>query len=198
MLVTLALLVLPVVALVPPASPAQEMDRILSAVVGLRSEVPASARTAAGLGTRRAGSGVVIDANGLVLTIGYLVLEANLVFVPINRLKPILGELLTSGRGPGPLRPWLGMHSEELEGRVFVRRVSSGGPAEQAGVAPGAIITEINGQAVNSLSGLYRTLWSSGGPGARIRLTLLTADGNLDEREITAGNRYDFLEPSPR
>jgi len=46
---------------------AQELDRILSSVVGLRSEVPEDARTAESLGIRRSGSGVVIDAQGLVL-----------------------------------------------------------------------------------------------------------------------------------
>ncbi len=48
----------------------------LSAIVQLDSRVPPGARTAAALGTERSGSGVVIDEDGLVLTIGYLVLEA--------------------------------------------------------------------------------------------------------------------------
>ncbi len=48
----------------------------LDAVVGVRAVVPADARTAAVLGTERAGSGVVIGADGLVLTVGYLILEA--------------------------------------------------------------------------------------------------------------------------
>ena len=46
-------------------------------MVGVRAQVPASARTAGVLGTSRSGSGVVIDANGLVVTIGYLILEAS-------------------------------------------------------------------------------------------------------------------------
>jgi S1-C subfamily serine protease len=45
-------------------------------VVKLRSRAVAGARTASTLGTQREGTGVVIDANGLVLTIGYLILEA--------------------------------------------------------------------------------------------------------------------------
>ena len=49
----------------------------LSAIVRLSTKVPAEARTARGLGTVRKGSGVVIDDTGLVLTIGYLVLEAS-------------------------------------------------------------------------------------------------------------------------
>jgi len=46
----------------------------VAAVVGLKAEVPASARTADTLGRQRSGTGVVIDGGGLVLTIGYLIL----------------------------------------------------------------------------------------------------------------------------
>jgi S1-C subfamily serine protease len=48
----------------------------LESVVGVEARVPSDARTASSLGTRREGSGVVIDDKGLVLTIGYLILEA--------------------------------------------------------------------------------------------------------------------------
>ena len=48
----------------------------LDAVVGVRAVIPEDARTAEFLGTARAGSGVVIGEGGLVLTIGYLILEA--------------------------------------------------------------------------------------------------------------------------
>ncbi|MGI9437607.1 MAG: trypsin-like peptidase domain-containing protein, partial [Geminicoccaceae bacterium] len=48
----------------------------LAAVVQVESTVPRSARTAAGLGTERTGTGVVIDDAGLVVTIGYVILEA--------------------------------------------------------------------------------------------------------------------------
>lgn len=51
-------------------------DRVLEAVVGIDTRVPGTARTAGTLGTQRQGSGVVISDDGLVLTIGYLILEA--------------------------------------------------------------------------------------------------------------------------
>jgi len=57
------------------AEPAAEPMRRLEAVVRVHTEIPAEARTAAFLGTRRNGSGVVIDA-GLIVTIGYLITEA--------------------------------------------------------------------------------------------------------------------------
>ncbi|HET6522775.1 MAG TPA: S1C family serine protease [Geminicoccaceae bacterium] len=57
------------------AETAAPADR-LAAVVHVRAEIPRDARTADTLGTEREGSGVVIDTNGLVLTIGYVILEA--------------------------------------------------------------------------------------------------------------------------
>ena len=59
----------------------QEVLDVLSAVVEVRASVPASARTAGSLGTERMGSGVLIDADGLIVTIGYLILEASNVSV---------------------------------------------------------------------------------------------------------------------
>src|SRR5688500_7874155 len=50
-----------------------DLERALSAVLTVRSEVPEDAFTASILGTERAGNGVMIGANGLVLTIGYLI-----------------------------------------------------------------------------------------------------------------------------
>lgn len=61
------------------AAPAPEEvspEERIAAVVQVRAEVPGDARTARSLGTERRGSGVVIDAQGLVLTIGYVILEA--------------------------------------------------------------------------------------------------------------------------
>ena len=53
-----------------------DLEQALTCVVGLRTTVPADAFTAETLGTERAGNGVFIRGNGLVLTIGYLITEA--------------------------------------------------------------------------------------------------------------------------
>ena len=60
------------------------VDPILRSVVALRSSIPDDAFTAMPLGTRREGSGVVIRENGLVLTIGYLVIEADEIWLTRN------------------------------------------------------------------------------------------------------------------
>lgn len=61
-----------------------DLDRLLSSIVSLRAEVPEEAFTAQVLGTERAGNGVVISENGLVLTIGYLITEAETIWLATN------------------------------------------------------------------------------------------------------------------
>jgi S1-C subfamily serine protease len=56
-------------------------DQILKSVVAVRGIIPDDAYTADTLGTRREGSGVVIKDSGLVLTIGYLITEAEEVWL---------------------------------------------------------------------------------------------------------------------
>ena len=58
-----------------------DLDRTLSAVVTLEAHVPNDAFTARMLGTERVGNGVVIGEDGLVLTMGYLITEAETVIL---------------------------------------------------------------------------------------------------------------------
>jgi S1-C subfamily serine protease len=58
-----------------------DLARTLRAVVSLTAEIPETAFTASILGTERSGSGVLISDDGLVLTIGYLVTEAENVWL---------------------------------------------------------------------------------------------------------------------
>ncbi len=53
-----------------------DLEETLKSVVGLRSTVPPDAHSAERLGTERAGNGCVISTEGLVVTVGYLVTEA--------------------------------------------------------------------------------------------------------------------------
>ncbi len=53
----------------------------LGAVVGLRVVVPPDAHSASRLGTERAGNGCVISPDGLVVTVGYLVTEAERIWL---------------------------------------------------------------------------------------------------------------------
>ena len=76
-----------------PQDYAFDLDRALNAVVGLHATIPADAFTAGTLGTERAGNGVLID-DGLVLTIGYLITEADSVWLHIGDGRVIQGHAL--------------------------------------------------------------------------------------------------------
>ena len=296
------------------------IDDLLGAVVGVQATVPAQARTADTLGRERFGSGVLIDASGLVVTIGYIFLEAERVeiilpngeptpadivaydydsgfgllrasakldiqpmalgassellpgdkmliasyggsqtlapavfagarefagyweylledalyivppypryggaalispagkllgigsiavgdalegeesmpgnmFVPIDRLKSVMGDLLTEGRASGPHKPWLGLYTEEFEGRLFVRSVAEDGPAMTAGIEPGDIIAGVGGEPVYSMGDFYRKVWAQGEPGDLISMTVIQGT-EVREVEVRSGDRYRWL-----
>ena len=300
---------------------ADEVADVLNAVLELTAQIPSDARTARGLGTFRRGSGIVIDDAGLVLTIGYIVLEANSInlfrpdgtqvaadfvaydydtgfglvrsraplgvkpitlgdssalherdrvlvaasggrqsaigavvvsrrpfagyweylledaiftspmhdnwggaapintsgqlmgvgslfvrdalqgerhlpgnmFVPINLLKPIFGDLLTTGRSGGPLKPWLGVFSQEMLDFVVISSVTPDGPAEAAGLQRGDVIIAVGDTAVSKQIDFYRALWAQGDAGADIRLKIMR-NGNPMDVTVHSASRYDFLD----
>ena len=71
-----------------------DLDHALSCVVGLHATVPSDAFTAETLGTERAGNGVFIRGNGLVLTIGYLITEADTIWIALNDGRAVPGHVL--------------------------------------------------------------------------------------------------------
>jgi S1-C subfamily serine protease len=113
-------------------------------------------------------------------------------FVPIDRLPPILGDLIAEGRAAGPARPWLGVTTNELHGRLFVGRVTPGGPAEQAGLRRGDIIVGVNGEAPKNMADFYRKVWAQGGAGATVPLDVLQ-DSQTKRLDIRSMNRLDHL-----
>ena len=296
------------------------VEDVLAAVVSVTAVVPADARTAQVLGTKRTGSGAVIDGNGLILTIGYLVLEARKVaiagddgrwipadivaydhatglgliraieppeaiplvlgnslnldeqdpvlvvsrgdqrsvlaaqivarrdfagpweyllenaiftspphpyfggavllgpdgallgigslmvqdavgsghpspgnmFVPIDRLKPILADLLTVGRSTETQRPWLGIFTEERQGHLWVTRIAPDGPAEAAGIRVGDMIFRVADKPVVRMADFYREVWALGGPGIDVPLNVRRGNESI-EILVHSRDRYDWL-----
>lgn len=71
-----------------------ELDTALDAVVGVKTRIPSDAFTADTLGTERVGHGVVIREDGVVLTIGYLVTEAETVWLSLPGGRTAQGHVL--------------------------------------------------------------------------------------------------------
>lgn len=113
-------------------------------------------------------------------------------FVPINALKPVLGDLLTVGRGSASERPWLGVFTNDHRGYVVVTYVAADGPAEAAGLQPGDVVLEVDGERVRSMAEMYRKVWKLGSPGVTVPLTLGRQTG-LVEVNVTSGDRYRYL-----
>ena len=117
-------------------------------------------------------------------------------FVPIDHLKPIMGDLLTRGRRADAGRPWLGVSLEEQHGRVFVTRISPEGPAAHAGIAPDDVILGIDGVQVHGLADFYRALWGRGEAGVEVPLDVLQG---MEVRRVAikSGDRYRYLRLDP-
>ena len=71
-----------------------KLDDALDAVVSLQAHIPEDAFTASILGTERAGHGVIIGDTGLIVTIGYLVTEADQIWVVTNAGQAVTGHLV--------------------------------------------------------------------------------------------------------
>ncbi len=309
----LALLMI-VAVLAGPLRVAAATDNPLNAVVEIRSAVPGDARTAESLGTARVGGGVLIDAGGLILTIGYLVMESDEIwvtdaaanrvpaemvaydhetgfgllralgtldavparlgrtddlsagatllaagpgfarstvlvgirpfaggweylleealytsppipnfggaalfaadgrlvgigslilgdvggglpgnlYVPIDLLPPILGDLLAFGRSTAPAQPWLGLYPNEVDGALVVDRVARGGPAQTAGIGPGDVILEIDGEPVSEMEQLWRKVRGLGAAGVEVPVKVLSGTGVRDVT-LTSRDRRTWL-----
>ena len=123
------------------------------------------------------------------------VLPGNM-FVPIDLLKPILADLIAKGRAAGPVRPWLGMATEEVQGRLFVTRVSPEAPADNAGVRRGDIVIGVGADPVTSHVEFYRKLWSLGPAGTEVPLKLLQG-ASVNEIKVRSIDRMEYFRVKP-
>src|SRR5688572_29191501 len=89
-------------------------------------------------------------------------------FVPIDVVKPVVGDLVANGKSTARPRPWIGVNTQEVQGNLIVTRVSPEGPAEDAGLQKGDVIIGIAGKPIQGQKDFYTKLWASGNAGVEI------------------------------
>jgi S1-C subfamily serine protease len=140
----------------------------------------------------------LINREGRLVGVGSLIVgtaaggSPGNMFVPIDRLPPIMADLLVAGRVQGPARPWLGLTTEEAGGRLLIGRVAPGGPAEKAGVQKGDVVVGVGGRPATGLADFYRQVWSLGAAGTVVPLDVLQ---NNEKRrlDLKSMDRMDHL-----
>lgn len=145
----------------------------------------------------------LLDANGKLVGVASLWVSDALeigaafpgnMFVPIDLLKPLLDDLVASGRRRGPARPWLGLYSEQHEGHLFISRTLPDSPAARAGLARGDVILGVAGQSVGGQSDFYRKLWAAGEAGCDVTLHVLH-EKTVRQIVVRTADRMDYLRP---
>ena len=123
----------------------------------------------------------LIDQHGGLVGVGSLLirevvsgeeLNANM-FVPVDLLQPILGDLRTLGRATRQSRPWLGVYAVEVSANVYVTGTADAGPARLADIREGDLISHVADQAVSSVAEFYRRLWAFGAAGTDVPLGIM-------------------------
>jgi S1-C subfamily serine protease len=119
------------------------------------------------------------------------------VFIPIDLLQPILEDLISTGRPSVPAKPWMGINAEESHDRVFITRITEGGPAEEAGLQTDDLILKVNGKPVEGLADFYRKVWAAGSAGVEVTLGILKGV-EIKEVSVRTGDRNKFLLMKPK
>lgn len=147
----------------------------------------------------------LLNREGKLLGIGSLVVgdamgkRTNVpgnMFVPIDVLKPVLGDFIANGRSTAKARPWIGINTQEVQGNLIITRVSPEGPAEDAGLKAGDIIVGIRGQEIKGQADFYTKLWKSGEAGVDITVDVLKGN-RIQNYTVKSLDRDKYLRPKP-
>jgi S1-C subfamily serine protease len=147
------------------------------------------------------GGSAVIDENGALIGVASLQVEQGggtrrglsslNMLVPIDILKPVLGDLVKYGRPNRPARPWLGLYATELGERLVIAGVADGGPAERAGIETGDILVALADERPKSLADFWRRLWNLGPAGVEAPM-LIERQGRILGVTVKSADRLAF------
>ncbi len=113
-------------------------------------------------------------------------------FLPIDLLKPVIGDFIANGKSTSVPRPWLGVTSQEVGGNLLVVRVSAEGPADEAGLKAGDIIVGIAGEGIKGQADFYTRLWKMGNAGIEVVLDVLRGN-RVENLSIKSGDRNNYF-----
>src|SRR5260221_594248 len=185
----------------------REAEEMLSAVVRVRMKALPDARSNTTLGPSREGTGVVIDERGHIVTIGYIVIEADSIEITTQDDRTVSATLIgydhASGFGllrsgsPLGVKPMpMGQAAEELHGHLLVTRVSAEGPADKAGVRNGDIVVGVAADPVKTQEELYRRVWGLGAAGIEVPLRILQG-ADMREFRLRSIDRFQYFKEKP-
>ncbi len=147
------------------------------------------------------GGAGLIDRTGRLIGIGSLHVEQlsdragprdiNMI-VPIDLLPPILDDLLRYGRVNKPARPWLGVYSAENGDEVIVASVAENGPAAEAGIRRGDVLSSVGGSQIEGLGDFYHKVWSRGSAGVEVPIEIVR-DGRPIGVRVRSADRSTYL-----
>ena len=144
-------------------------------------------------------SGAVIGVNSAIASLGQSggsqAGSIGLGFaIPINQARRVAEEIIRTGTSTHPVIgatvdttfPGPGARISQRGGAGGEAAVTSGGPADQAGLQPGDVVLEVEGRPVNGAEELIVAIRSKA-PGETITLTLKDGDGER-EVQVTLGS----------
>ena len=117
-------------------------------------------------------------------------------FVPSELLKASLEDMIARGKASGAARPWLGINTEELRGRLFITRVSPDGPADRAGLESGDMLIGVGSDFVSSLAEFYRNVWARGPAGVEVPLRVLQG-AQVRDVTVRSIDRVEYFRARP-
>jgi len=142
----------------------------------------------------------LLDARGRLVGIGSLFVQESAddetvkgnMFVPSELIDPIQEDMLLRGRPDRPPRPWLGIYTAESKEGITIQGLSTGGPAERAGIQLGDVVRAVAGEPVSDLADFYRSVWVLGTAGVEVPLEVVR-DGKVRKATVRSIDRNSLM-----